>query len=95
MRSINCSNRADRKKNKSNYHFSSIVKNSGKEGLTLSKMRREKSLAQIFKKDLTERKLVKARMKIILSASPSFFFHTKVAISDLKSNTYSILNESN
>ena len=95
MRSINCSNRADRKKNKSNYHFSSIVKNSGKEGLTLSKMRREKSLAQIFKKDLTERKLVKARMKIILSASLSFFFHTKVAISDLKSNTYSILTESN
>ena len=41
----------------------------GKEGLTLSKVRREKSLAQIFRKDLTERKLEKARMKIMLSAS--------------------------
>ena len=41
----------------------------GKEGLTLSKVRREKSLAQIFRKDLTERKLEKTRMKIMLSAS--------------------------
>ena len=41
----------------------------GKEGLTLSKVRREKSLAQIFRKDLTDRKLEKTRMKIMLSAS--------------------------
>ena len=47
---FNCSNRADREKNKSNYRFPSIVKNNGKEGLTLSKVRREKSLAQIFRK---------------------------------------------
>ena len=71
---FNCSNRADREKNKSNYRFPSIVKNNGKEGLTLSKVRREKLLAQIFRKDLTERKLEKTRMKIMLSASPLLFF---------------------
>ena len=41
---FNCSNRADREKNKSNYRFPSIVKNNGKEGLELSKVRREKWL---------------------------------------------------
>ena len=56
---FNFSNRADREKNKSNYRFPSIVKNNGKEGLKLSKVRREKWLAQIFRKDLTERKLEK------------------------------------
>ena len=39
---FNCSNRADREKDKSNYRFPSIVKNNGKEGLKLSKVRREK-----------------------------------------------------
>ena len=83
---FNCSNRADREKNKSNYRFTSIIKNNDKEGLTLSKVRREKSLAQFFRKCLTERKLEKARTKKILSASPSlFFFHTKFTVSDLKS----------
>ena len=71
---FNCSNRADREKNKSNYHFPSTVKNICKEGLTLSKVRRKKSLAQTFRKDLTERKLEKTRMKIMLSASPLLFF---------------------
>ena len=47
---FNCSNCADREKNKSNYRLPSIFKNNGKEGLTLSKVRREKSLAQIFRK---------------------------------------------
>ena len=75
---FNCSNRADREKNKSNYRFPSIVKNNGKEGLKLSKVRREKWLAQIFRKDLTERKLERTRMKIMLSASPSLFFSHKV-----------------
>ena len=42
---FNCSNRADREKSKSKYHFPSFVKNNGKEGLTLPKVRREKSLA--------------------------------------------------
>ena len=53
----NSSNRADREKDKSNYRFPSIVKNNSKEGLKHSKVRREKWLAQIFRKDLTERKL--------------------------------------
>ena len=39
---FNCSNCADREKNKSNYGFPSIVKNNGKEGLALSKVRRKK-----------------------------------------------------
>ena len=37
---FNCSNRADKEKDKSNYCFSSIVKNNGKEGLKLSKVRK-------------------------------------------------------
>ena len=74
---FNCSNRADREKNKSNYRFTSVITNNDKEGLTLSKVRREKSLAQIFRKCLTERKLEKARTDIILSASPSLFFFTQ------------------
>ena len=42
-------------KNNSNYRFPSIVKNNGKEGLTLSKVRREKFIAQIFRRDLPTR----------------------------------------
>ena len=64
-----CSNRADREKNKSNYCFSSIVKNNGKECLKLSKERREKWLAQIFSKDLPERKLERTRIKMMHSVS--------------------------
>ena len=75
---FNCSNRADREKNKSNYRFPSTVKNICKESLTLSKVRREKSLAQTFRKDLTERKLENTRMKIMLSISPSLVFSRKV-----------------
>ena len=74
---FNCSNRAGKEKNKSRYCFPSIVKNNGKEGLKLSKVRREKWLAQIFRKDLSERKLKRARMKIMLSASPSLLFFTQ------------------
>ena len=75
---FNSSNCADTEKNKSNYRFPSIVKNNGKEGLTFSKVGREKSLAQIFRKDLTEKKLEKTRMKIMLFASPLLFFSHKV-----------------
>ena len=68
---FNCSNCADREKDKSNYRFSSIVKNNNKESLKLSKMRKDKWLAQIFRKDLTERKLerTRTRIKIMLFAS--------------------------
>ena len=75
---FNCSNCAGRETDKSNYRFPSIVKNNGKEGLKLSKVRRERSLTQIFKKDLTERKLERTRMKIMLPASPSSVFSHKV-----------------
>ena len=51
----------------------SIVK-----GLKLSKVKREKWLAQIFRKDLTERKLERTRMKIMISASPSSVLSHKV-----------------
>ena len=86
MAEVNCSNFADRGKDKSNNRFPSIVKNIGKEGLRLSKVRKEKWLAQIFRKDLTEKKLKQARIKIMLSASPSLvFFHTNFTIPDLKS----------
>ena len=92
MAVFNCSNHADREKDKSNYHFPSVVKNNRKEGLKLSKVRREKWLAQIFRKDLTERKLERTRMKIMPSASPSSVFHTKFTISDFKSKYVFYLN---
>ena len=50
--------------------FPQLLKNNSKEGLKLSKVRREKWLAQIFRKDLTERKLERRILKIMLSASP-------------------------
>ena len=71
-------NLTDREKDKSNDHFPSIVQNNRKEGLKLSKVRNEKWLAQIFRKDLTERKLERTRMKIMFSASPSSVFSHKV-----------------
>ena len=73
---FNCSYRADRENEKSNYRFPSIVKNNGKESLKLSKVRR----VQIFRKNLTERKpeRTRAKIKIILSASLSSFFSHKV-----------------
>ena len=52
---VNYSNCANREKDKSNYRFSSVVKSNSKKGLKLSKVRREKWLAQIFRKDLTSR----------------------------------------
>ena len=66
---FNFSNHADREK--SNYLFPSVVKNNGNEGLKL-----EKWLAQIFGKDLTERKLKSAttRNKTMLSTYASSFF---------------------
>ena len=88
---FNCSNHADREKNKTNYCFPSIIKNIGKERLTLSKVKREKSLAPTFRKDLTEIKLEKIRMKIISASSPSLFFFTKSSQYQIrKANTYSI-----
>ena len=39
---FNCSNRDDREEDKSDYRFYQNVKNNGKEGLKLSKARREK-----------------------------------------------------
>ena len=66
--------------------FPQLLKIMSKKGLVLSKVRREKSLAQTFRKYLTERKLEIIRIRIMLSASsPSLFFHTKFTISALKS----------
>ena len=65
--------------------FPQLLKIMSKKGLVLSKVRREKPLAQTFRKYLTERKLEIIRIKIMLSASPSLFFHTKFTISALKS----------
>ena len=77
---FNCSNRADREKDMSNYRFPSIVKNNGKEALKLSKVRRRKWLAQTFRKVLTERNLerTRSRIKRMLSASPQSVFSHKV-----------------
>ena len=77
---FNCSNRVDREKDMSNYHFPSIVKNNGKEALKLSKVKKQKWLAQIFRRVLTDRNLerTRSRIKIMLSASPSSVFSHKV-----------------
>ena len=58
--------------------FPQLLKIMSKKGLVLSKVRREKSLAQTFRKYLTERKLEIIRIKIMLSASPSLFFSHKL-----------------
>ena len=79
---------------KSNYRFPSIVKNNGKKGLKLSKVRTEKWLTQIFRKDLTERKLERARRIIMLSASPSSVFFTQSSQYQIwKANTYVLTND--
>ena len=74
----NCSNRADKQKD-TNYRFPSIVKNNGKKGLKLLKVRKEeKWLAQILRKDLTETKLERKRTRIKMlfaSLSSVFFSH--------------------
>ena len=77
---FNCLNRADSEKSKSNDCFPSIVENNGEEGLKLSKVRGEKWLVQIqiSRKDLTEKKLERTRMKIMLFASPPLVFSHKV-----------------
>ena len=77
---FNCSNCADWEKDKSIHRFPSIVKNNDKEALKLLKVRKEKWLAQIFKKYFTEKKLGRTwtRIKIMLSASPSSVFSHKV-----------------
>ena len=79
---LNCSNHANREKGKSNYRFPSIVKNNFREGYELSKVRREKWLAQIFRKNLTKIKLerTRARIKIMLSASTLSVFSYKIRI---------------
>ena len=69
MAVFNCSNCANREKDKSNYQSKSlkIVKDNGKEGSKLSKVRREKWLAQIFRKDLAERNLERTKMIVFFS----------------------------
>ena len=66
---FNWSNRPDREKNKCNYRFPSIVKNNGKRRLETFKSEKKK-MSQIFRKTLTERKLERSRMKIMLENFP-------------------------
>ena len=73
-------------RSQSDYRFPSIVKNSYKEDLKLSKAIIEKRLAQNFRKDLTERKLEKKKIENNAFYSRFIvFFYTKFTISDLKS----------
>ena len=80
---FNCSNHADKEKDKSNYRFPKSVKNNGKEGFKLLTVRREKWSTQIFRKylrEISERKLerTRKRIKLMLSASPTSVFSHKV-----------------
>ena len=52
---VDYSNCTKREKDKSHNRFPSIIKYNDKKGFRLSKVRREKWLAQIFRKDLTSR----------------------------------------
>ena len=71
---FNCSNRADIRGKQVELTYSlKIVKNNGKEGLKLSKV-----VSSNFQEDLTERKLERTRIKIMLSASLSLVFSHKV-----------------
>ena len=52
---LNCKKFFKLFENNYNYRFPSIVKNNDKEGMTFSKVRSEKFIAQIFRKDLPTR----------------------------------------
>ena len=85
--------------------FSQMLKIMTKKGLGLSwKGIRDKWLAQIFRKYLTERKPegTRTRIKLMLSTSPSLVFSHKVhnvrfanTNKNKKANTYSILTNGN
>ena len=57
--------------------FPQLLKKLAKNASNFRKWETEKWLAQIFRKDLTERKLKKTRIKITLFASPSSVFFTQ------------------
>ena len=67
---FNCSNRAEKQKDKSNYRFPSIVKNNDKEGLKPSKVINNLTEAELER--------TRTRMKMMLFASPSSVFSHKV-----------------
>ena len=64
---------AERERDKSNYRFPSIVKNNGKEGLRLSKVRREKWLVERF----SWKKAIKNKNENIAFCVPFIGFFTQ------------------
>ena len=91
---FNWSNRADREKTKSNYCFPSVVKNNGKEGLKLSKVRREKWLN--FRESFNWEKAWKIKNENSAFFLPFIDFFTQSAQYQIwKANTHSILTNSN
>ena len=95
---FNCPYCAGREKDKSNYRFPSILKKNGKEGLKLSKVRREKWLVQIFRENLTERTLERTKSKNQNNAFclPFIVFFTQSLQYQIwEANTYSILTNNN
>ena len=93
---FNCSNRADKEKDKSNYCFSSIVKNNGKEGLKLSKVR--KMVTSNFQEKINRDKARKNKNK---NQNNAFclpligFFIQSSQYQIWKADTYSILTNGN
>ena len=67
---FNYSNCADKEKDKSNYRFSSIVKNNSKKGLKLESDKGKVVSSNFQERFNFERKLERTRIKIMLSASP-------------------------
>ena len=77
-----------RQKDKSYYCFPLVVTNNAEEGSKHLKLRNEKRLTQICKKNWTERKLEKTRNnKIMISASLSYP-HQSLQHQNWKANTY-------
>ena len=96
---FNCSDHTDKEKDKSNYHFPSVVKNNGKEGWKLWKVRKEeKWLAQVFGKKINWDKAKKNKNKIQNDAFCLLlisFFTQSPQYQIWKANTYSILTSGN
>ena len=96
---FNCSNLADREKDRSIHRFPLIVKNNGKEGLKLSKLRREKSIVSSNFQEIFNWE--KARKNKSKNQNNNFclpligFFTQSSQYQIWKANTYSIVTNGN
>ena len=94
---FNCSNHADKERDKSNYHFPSVVKNNGKEGWKLCE-KGGNVVSPSFRKKLNWDKARKNKNKIQNDAFCLLlisFFTQSSQYQIWKANTYCILTSGN